>query len=180
MRPLTEEETKTFFEKLAKIIGRDIKSLIDRQDEKYCFRLHKDRVYYVSERMMRIATNIGTKQLVSLGTCFGKFTKSNKFHLKITALDYLAQYAKYKVWVKPSSEMTFLYGNHITKGGVARMTEGIPQYAGVVVFSMNNQPLGFGVSSQTTERARELDATATVVLHQADVGEYLRVEEDLS
>lgn len=87
---------------------------------------------------------------------------------------------QYKVWLKPSSEMTFLYGNHITKGGIARMTDGIPQYAGIVVFSMNNQPLGFGLANQPTERARELDATAVVVLHQADVGEYLRVEEDLS
>lgn len=32
MRPLTEEETKTFFEKLSKFIGRNIKLLIDRPD----------------------------------------------------------------------------------------------------------------------------------------------------
>lgn len=31
---------------------------------------------------------------MSLGTCFGKFTKSGKFHLKVTCLDYLAQHAK--------------------------------------------------------------------------------------
>ena len=47
MRPLTEEETKIFFEKLAKYIGRNIKFLIDRPDEPHCFRLHNDRVYYV-------------------------------------------------------------------------------------------------------------------------------------
>lgn len=28
-------------------IGRNIKLLIDRQDEPHVFRLHKDRVYYV-------------------------------------------------------------------------------------------------------------------------------------
>ena len=28
-------------------IGRNIKNLIDRKDEQYCFRLHKDRVYYM-------------------------------------------------------------------------------------------------------------------------------------
>ena len=27
--------------------------LIDREDGKYCFRLHKDRVYYVSEKIMK-------------------------------------------------------------------------------------------------------------------------------
>lgn len=53
MRPLTEEETKTFFEKLSKYIGENIKQLIDRSDGTYCFRLHRERVYYVSERIMK-------------------------------------------------------------------------------------------------------------------------------
>ncbi len=34
---------------------------------------------------------------VSVGTCFGKFTKTKKFRLHITCLDYLAQYAKVRV-----------------------------------------------------------------------------------
>ena len=85
-----------------------------------------------------------------------------------------------KVWVKPSSEMSFLYGNHITKTGVARMTEDIPQYGGVLVLSMSNIPLGFGVAGQSTDRARDMDPAGTVVLHQADIGEYLREEATLT
>jgi len=46
---------------------------------------------------MRLAVSVARPNLVSLGTCFGKFSKSGKFKLHITALDYLAQYAKYKV-----------------------------------------------------------------------------------
>jgi 60S ribosome subunit biogenesis protein NIP7 len=46
------------------------------------------------------------------------------------------------VWVKPQSEMSFLYGNNVAKSGLGRMTEGIPQYAGVVVYSMTDVPLG--------------------------------------
>lgn len=75
-------------------IGENIKNLIDRPDGPYCFRLHKDRVYYVSEEIMKKAGNICRDNLLSLGTCMGKFTKSKKFHLHITALDYLAPYAK--------------------------------------------------------------------------------------
>lgn len=71
--------------------------MIDRPDEPYCFRLHKERVYYVSERVVRQATSVARDDLVSLGTCFGKFTKTKKFHLKITALDHLAQHAKVRV-----------------------------------------------------------------------------------
>ncbi|KAL6041722.1 ribosome biosynthesis protein nip7 [Balamuthia mandrillaris] len=180
MRPLTEEETKIFFEKLAKYLGRNIKYLIDRKDEEYCFRLHKERVYYLSETQMRKATNVARKQLISMGTCFGKFTKTRKFKLHITCLDYLAQYATYKVWVKPSSEMSFLYGNHILKSGLGRITENTPQYQGVIVLSMNDIPLGFGVTAKSTQECRNLDPTTIVCFHQADVGEYLRSEGHLT
>ncbi|KAJ1954182.1 ribosome biosynthesis protein nip7, partial [Dispira parvispora] len=131
MRPLTEEETKTLFEKLAKYIGKNITYLIDRPDEPYCFRLHGNKVYYVSEAVMKKAICVGRDQLLSLGTCFGKYTKSGKFRLNITALDYLAQYTKYKVWVKPNGEMPFLYGNHVAKAHVGRITEDTPEHQGV-------------------------------------------------
>lgn len=96
MRPLTEEETKAVFEKLYKFIGKSIKSLIDRPDEPYCFRLQKNRVFYVRESLMKKATNISRDKLVSLGTCIGKLTHSGKFRLTVGALDVLASYAKYK------------------------------------------------------------------------------------
>ena len=44
---------------------------------------------------------------MSLGTCFGKFTKTGKFRLHITSLPYLAQYAKFKIWIKQNGEMPF-------------------------------------------------------------------------
>lgn len=47
-----------------------------------------------SEKILKLATNISRDKLVSVGTCFGKFTKTNKFRLHITALDFLAPYAK--------------------------------------------------------------------------------------
>lgn len=46
------------FEKLYKFIGKDIKSMIERPDGRYCLRLHKNRVYYVSETLMKKATNV--------------------------------------------------------------------------------------------------------------------------
>jgi len=44
-----------------------------------------------------LATNISRDKLVSVGTCFGKFTKTQKFRLHITALDFLAPYAKVNI-----------------------------------------------------------------------------------
>ncbi|KIY96754.1 60S ribosome subunit biogeneis protein NIP7-like protein [Monoraphidium neglectum] len=179
MRPLTEEETKAVFEKLYKFIGKDIKSLIERPDGLYCFRLHKNRIFYVSESIMKRATNVGRDNLVFLGTCVGKLTHSGKFRLTIGALDILAQFAKHKVWVKPSAEMQFLYGNHVVKSGLGRITENTPSYTGVVVYSMSDVPLGFGVTAKSTNECRSMDPSGVVAFHQADCGEYLRAEDDL-
>ena len=126
MRALTDDETKIFFEKLTKFLGSNIKFLIDREDGDWVFRLHKERVYYINSEVLKLAAHIGKDELLSAGTCFGKFTKTKKFKLNITCLDVLAKYAKYKVWVKPNGEQTFLYGNHVLKGHLARMTENTP------------------------------------------------------
>mmetsp|Transcript_24718 Transcript_24718/g.68823 ORF Transcript_24718/g.68823 Transcript_24718/m.68823 type:complete len:182 (-) Transcript_24718:175-720(-) len=178
MRPLTEDETKTLFLKLSEYIGKNIEKLINRSDERHCFRLLKDRVYYISESLLKASTMIHRDNTLHVGTCLGKFTKSGKFRLHVTAIEYLSQYAKYKVWVKPSAEMSFLYGNHIPKSGLARMTEDTPQYAGVVVYNMSDIALGFGVAAQATLHCQSLEPTANVVLHQADIGDYLRGLED--
>ena len=179
MRPLTEDETKTFFGKLAKFLGSNIKFLIEREDGEYVFRLHKDRVYYINSEVLKMAAHIGKDELVGAGTCFGKFTKTKKFKLHITCLEYLAKYAKYKVWVKPNGEQTFLYGNHVLKGHLARITENTPANIGVVIFSITDIPIGFGVCMKTTQQCRDLDPTQVVVINQADVGEYLRSEEEI-
>lgn len=179
MRPLADDEMKVFFEKLQLYLGTNVTKLIDRQDEPHTFRLIKDRVYYLSDSQLRLSTNIGRENLISVGTCFGKFTNGGKFKLHITCLDYLSQYAKNKVWVKTGAEMSFLYGNHVTKAGLAKITEGVPQYAGVIVYSLSDIPLGFGVAAQPTEYCKDLDPTANVILHQGDIGEYLRIEDGL-
>lgn len=150
MRPLTEEETKAFFAKLAKFLGSNIKFLIDREDGDYVFRLHKERVYYINSEVLKMASHAGRDELISAGCCFGKFTKTKKFKLQITCLDYLAKYAKYKVWVKPNGEQTFLYGNHVLKGHLARITENTPPNTGVVIFSITDIPIGFGMCMKST------------------------------
>ncbi len=55
MRALTDDETKIFFEKLAKFLGSNIKFLIEREDGDYVFRLHRDRVYYINTEVMKMA-----------------------------------------------------------------------------------------------------------------------------
>ncbi|TRM66428.1 60S ribosome subunit biogenesis protein NIP7 [Schizophyllum amplum] len=171
MRPLTEDESKAVFTKLSNFIGKNLISLIDRKDEPYCFRLHRDRVFYVPESSMKLAVSVARPNLVSLGTCFGKFSKGGTFKLHVTALDHLAQYAKYKVWIKPNGEMPFLYGNHVLKAHLGRITEDTPEHQGVLWIRRD---------ARSTVDTRKLDPTAIIVsTNRTDVGEYLRDEETL-
>jgi ribosome biogenesis protein Nip4 len=40
--------------------------------------------------------------------------------------------------------MPFLYGNHVLKAHLGRITEDTPEHQGVVVYSMNDVPLVIG------------------------------------
>jgi 60S ribosome subunit biogenesis protein NIP7 len=180
MRQLTEEETKTLFSKLKLFLEENLKYLIDREDEDYVFRLQEQRIYYMSKSVLDIAQLFGRDELISAGTFVGNFTKAGKIKLHITALPLLAKYAKYKIWVKPGGEQVFLYGNNVLKTHVAKMTENTPQYQGVVVYSMTDVPLGFGVVARSTEQSLKIQPHDVVVFNQADLGEYLRTVEEKS
>lgn len=60
------------------------------------------------------------------------------------------------------------------KAHAARWSEDCPEHSGVIVYSMNDEPLGFGVTARSTAEAKKLDPTGIVVFRQADAGEYLR------
>ena len=63
---MAAQETKTVFEKLHKYIGKNIRHLVERSDEDYVLRLHKNRIYYVRESLMRRATNVSTRHSKAL------------------------------------------------------------------------------------------------------------------
>ncbi|KAF1812545.1 putative 60S ribosome biogenesis protein Nip7 [Eremomyces bilateralis CBS 781.70] len=149
MRPLTESETQTLFTKLANYTGRSLTNLItetittpnSKTPDRHVFRIQGCRVYYVRESIANLATSVARDNLLSLGTCIGKFTKTGKFRLHVTALDIIAPHARYKVWVKPNGEMPFLYGGNVLKAHVGRWSEDCPEHQGVVVMAMNDTPL---------------------------------------
>lgn len=147
MRALTESETKTLFDKLANYTGRSLTNLIapsssdSAASDRYVFRLHDSRVYYLRLALANLATSVSRENLLSLGTCLGKYTKTGKFRMHITALDVIAPHARYKVWIKANGEMPFLYGGNILKAHIGRWSEDCPEHQGVVVYSMDDTPL---------------------------------------
>lgn len=179
MRVLNKDETLMVFDKLKNYIGGNIRALLERPDGLYCFRLQKSRVYYVKENIMKFAASLPRDSIISLGVCFGRITKGGKFLLHITALEFLHPYCMNKVWLRESAEQNFLYGNHVLKSGMARISENTPKYAGLIVFSSKDVPLGFGVSAKATTDCRHADPMDIICFHQADIGEYIRNEEEL-
>ncbi|PYH45612.1 ribosome biosynthesis protein NIP7 [Aspergillus saccharolyticus JOP 1030-1] len=182
MRQLTEEETKTLFEKLSAYCGRSISNLItagSEDNDRYVFRMIGSRIYYVPLSLANLATSIPRDNLLSMGTAIGKLTKTGKMRLHITALDVISPHARFKVWIKPNGVAPFLYGGNVVKAHVGRWSDDCPEHAGVVVLDQNDTPLGFGVTARSTAEARKLEPTAIVVFRQADCGEYLREEDTL-
>lgn len=103
---------------------------------------------------MSLASNVPKEEILCAGVQIGKFTKGGKFRLNVTCLDFLSKFSTHKVWVRSNGEMPYLYGNHVIKNHVARMTENIPQYAPVCVYNLNDLPLGFGVAARGTLQAK--------------------------
>lgn len=179
MRPLSEDETQLVIKKLSKYMGDNVKQMLEREDQPHVFRLHRNRVFYCSEILCRKAQHFARKNLVSFGTCIGKFTHSGKFRLQVTALDYMARLARYKVWVKNSGEQSFLYGNHVLKAQLKRVTSDTPNNAGVVILNENDLPLGFGTMAKSALDTEKAGTEQILVYHQSDIGQYLRNEVDL-
>ena len=48
---------------------------------------------------------------------------------------------QHKVWLRPSAEQQFLYGQHALKSGLARMSDTAPRLGGVCVCNQNDLPL---------------------------------------
>ena len=82
--------------------------------------------------------------------------------------------------MKNNAEQQFLYGHNATKAGLGRITEDTDKYQGVVVYSMNDLALGFGVAARSTAECRHADPLTVVCFQQADIGEYIRSEETLT
>jgi ribosome biogenesis protein Nip4 len=68
-----------------------------------------------------------------------------------------------QVWIKPPGELPFLYGNHVVKAHLGRITEDTPEHQGVVVFSMSDIPLvspsigwGDALASEEQQRSKRL------------------------
>lgn len=181
MRALTDEEYKRLFDKLAQYIGQNTTHLLEQKgDDEHVFRLHKNRIWYIPKELAKLASCVAKSNLMGIGVLFAKVTHNGHIRIQITALEHIAQYAVFKIWVKPNQEQRFLYGGNVTRAGLGRITESTPKYQKVAVFSMGDVPLGFGVAAQSTIECRKCEMNSQVLFHEADVGEYLRDEDRLT
>jgi 60S ribosome subunit biogenesis protein NIP7 len=178
MRTLSEDELTQVLEKLKRFLGENLALLLG---DGMVLRLQKDRVFILSEELAKQAAHIPRKALMCAGTMIGRFTHSKKFRLQVTALDAIAGLAKHKVWLKAGGEQSFLYGNHVVKAHMKKITEEVVANSGVIVYSdTGDMPIGFGAMAKSVADCRGMAGPESIVLyHQAECGEYLRDEREL-
>lgn len=58
-----------------------------------------------------------------------------------------------------------MYGNHVLKAHIGRISEKAMKYKGVIVLNLHNMPLGFGVLAKTQEELGVTDPTAIFVFN---------------
>ena len=56
---------------------------VDDDEVSPLLRLQKDKVFLLNTAINNLATSVARPNLISLGSCLGKFTKSGKFKLGI-------------------------------------------------------------------------------------------------
>ncbi|KAM0676813.1 ribosome biosynthesis protein nip7 [Binucleata daphniae] len=141
------------------------------------FYFHNQKVLIVKPELVKHTSSISRKDLVSCGSIIGKFTKTKKFHLIITAV-CLSQYALHKVWIKNSAEMNYLYGNDALKSHILKMSDECKVNKYCFVYNQSDFCLGFGVLSKGKDDLETCDGNTVVVKRMTDCGEYLR-EQDI-
>merc|ERR1712113_232777 len=177
MRFLTKLETKLVLVRLFNYIGENIKKIIENKEKSLL--LNKKRVYYLKKTSINRTTCIPRNNLISMGQYLGKFSHNGEFQLVISALDILKKYVKHKVWLKLSSESTFLSGKNLRKSDLKMITKKIPAYSGVIVYGSVDIALGLGVLKKPTTEIRKLETSTIIIQNMVDVGEFLRAEREL-
>lgn len=176
MRELKQEEFEKVSTRILKYISQDsFTTLFTQSNLVY----HNQGVFYINDIIKKSISSIARKDLQSMGIYIGKFTKTNQFRITIQSLHLLANHAQYKIWLKNSAEMNFLYGNDVMKSHVLKTSENIPLNKHVFVFNQNDCALGFGVASKSNTQYALCEGNATVLIRQSDVGEYLRDQSTL-
>lgn len=176
MRDLTKEETEKVHKKLTKFIGANVEELLR---DPYILQLHEQKIFLISRNLKKHTSQIGRKSLVCAGTVLGKFTKTNHFRISIAGLHLLEKFSLYKVWLKSSAEMNFLYGRNVLRSHMHKISDNTPKNSVVFVYNQNNTPLGFGITSKSSADISSSEGKVLIVINQADTGAFLRNESQV-
>ncbi|KAG0419603.1 60S ribosome subunit biogenesis protein NIP7 like protein [Dictyocoela roeselum] len=176
MRELNAEEESVVTKKIETFTGPETLKLITANSKLY---LSEKLVLLISTDIYKKTSNIAKKNLKSAGTIVGRFTRSHKFKIIATFLDYLAKNALNKVYVKNSAEMNVLYGNNVIKAHLLKIPENLNANAPVVIFNQNDVPLGFGITSRSSASLSRAERNTLAIIVQSDNGEYLRNESKM-
>ena len=125
----------------------------------------------MSEKLMRMATNF-KERFTSHGHVLREDHAQRQDPPADHCVDHLAKPLYTRFGSRQHGEPAC--GNHVTSRGWAASGRA-PQRGGVVVFNLQDVPLGFGILAQPTAACRT-STRRRRWSYQAGVGEYLRLE----
>uniref|UniRef100_A0ACD5ZS22 Uncharacterized protein n=1 Tax=Avena sativa TaxID=4498 RepID=A0ACD5ZS22_AVESA len=159
MRPLDEKETTMVFEKLFKFTGPNLKHLLERPS---------------AEGPTRSPAATASASTRTASSTPPSRSSAVPPPSPARASPGSAPPSASSPTAEPSTSP-----NSVPKSALTRITENTKSGDGVVVMSMADVPLGFGVAARGAQDCRKADTNVVVVLHQSDAGEYLCKEEEL-
>jgi 60S ribosome subunit biogenesis protein NIP7 len=177
MRVLKLDEARIILSKIIKFQGNFFKNFIKKQIEEFqLFRILKNRVFIASIILASRANSFGKKKIGSIGTCIGRFDKSEKFYFLIPALNFLTRSPKFNsIFINEAGEKCFTYGKHLKKNCLLKLTKDLNYNDGVIVLGKNEIPLGFGEIIKNSSEISRISDKETLIINQGDIGKYIRI-----
>ena len=184
MRSLYESELESLHKRLESYLGHDSRLYTSASSE-FEFVVILKNVYLVKKSVLKTLSNIPKKLIYGVGTHVGKVTRGKQVLLSVGFLKVLEKHSTKKVFLTENKEAFFLHGNNVLKGMIEHMDKETKKNDKVVIYKNLKRkefafPIGLGTSNvASTELEHIVDNARLAIYWNADVGEYLRKQQEL-
>jgi len=176
MRELKTEEARILLSKLVKFKGKKLVNFLKINFFSFLvFKIQKKRIFFSSLSLYSRIFNFSKKRIGSFGICVGRFSHSKKLKFLIPLLNMLLKYkGLFSAFLKTEGEKSFLFGKHVEKKNVSKLSKNVFKNDGIVLFNKNKIAIGFGEALKSIVFIPKLDLRRILFVNQGDTGLYVR------
>lgn len=176
MRELKIEEARFLLTRLVKYKGKKLINFLKVNFISFLvFKVQKNRIFFSSLFLYSRIFNFAKKRIGSFGICIGRFSHSRKLKFLIPFLNLLLKNkGVFSAVLNGEGEKSFLFGKHVEKKNVSKISKNIFKNDGIVLFSKNKIPIGFGETLKSIVFIAKFDSKMILFINQGDTGLYVR------